>query len=152
MCSHPFWSHEVIEGPQTRWVEAELDVIPLYVRENALMPTVEPADHLNENPFELVTFDAYLFECGHFDARDTDGATRVSARIAGAVLNVAVEGAKQELGVRLIPLPGVQRVDAVRVNGVAVERLESLEIGPGAAPGWTREPDGGARVMCKRQT
>ena len=143
MCGHPFWSHKVIEGLQARWVEAELDVIPLYVRENALIPTVEPADHLNEDPFELVTFDAYLFDRGHFELRDTDGATRVSARI---------EGAKQELRGRLISLPGVQRVDPARVNGVEVERLEGLEIGPGTAPGWTREPEGGTRVMVQRQT
>ena len=140
----------MIEGPEARWVEAELDVLPLYVRENALIPTVEPADHLSEDPFELVTFDAYLFDRGHFELRDTDGTTRVSAAIEGSVLTVEVEGAKREMGMRLVPLPGVKQINTMRVNGVAVEHLERVQIRPGAAPGWTRGSDEGVRVMVQR--
>jgi alpha-D-xyloside xylohydrolase len=152
-----FWTREVIDGPGTRWVEVPLEVLPLYVRGDALIPTMpggrsEPPDHLTDDPFDPVTFDAYLFDSGNFELRDTDGATRVSAGIEGSVLSIKVEGAKQEMGARLIPLPGTGGVDAVRVNGRTLDRVDALEIGPGAAPGWTRDPDGSVRVMFRRQT
>ncbi len=145
-----FWSHQVIEGPQTRFVEVPLEVLPLYVRADALIPTVEPPDYLSDAPFDLVTFEGYLLESGSFELRDSDGVTRISASFEGSRLNVQVEGAKKELGLRLIPLPGVPAVDAVQVNGVALGRVAALEIGPDAPAGWTRHEDGTVRVMVRR--
>ncbi len=146
-----FWSHQVIEGPQTRFVEVPLEVLPLYVRADALIPTVEPPEHLSDAPFDLVTFEGYLFDCGSFELRDSDGVTQISASFEGSRLNVQVEGAKKELGLRLIPLPGAPAVDAVQVNGVALGRVEALEIGPGAPAGWRRHEDGTVRVMVHRR-
>lgn len=142
-----FWTHEVIEGPQTRFIEAPLDVLPLYVRADSLIPTVEPSEYLTDAPFDLVIFDAYLFDNGSFELRDTDGVTRIWASLEGSRLNIQVEGVKGRLGLRLIPLAGVPSVDTVQMNGVALTRVDALEIEPGAAAGWTRDGDGAVRVM-----
>jgi alpha-D-xyloside xylohydrolase len=146
-----FWTHELIEGPQTRWVEVPLEVLPLYVRANALVPTIKPPEHLTEEPFDLATFDGYLLEAGSFELNDTDGVTRISASFEGSRLNVQVEGVKQRLGLRLIPLSGRPPVDAMQVNGAALDRVDALEIGPDTAAGWTRDPDGTVRVMIRRE-
>jgi len=160
-----FWTHEVIEGSQTRWLEdVPLETMPLYVRANALIPTMEVPEHVAEGPFDLVTFDAYLLDKGTFDLRDTDGVTHVSAsyrnsgetHYGGAQLSMRVEGAKDRLGLRLIPLAGAPRVEVVRVNGVALKRVDvadgvhPMEMRPDAAPGWTRDPDGTVRVMMRQ--
>jgi len=142
-----FWTHEVIEGPQARFVEVPLDVLPLYVRANALIPTIESPEYLTDAPFDQVIFDAYLFDNGSFELRDTDGVTRISASLEGSRLDIQVGGVKKRLGLRLIPLAGVPSVDTVQMNGVALTRVDALEIGPGAAAGWTRDGDGTARVM-----
>ena len=143
-----FWTHEVIKGPETRWLEGvPLETIPLYVRANALIPTIEPPEHLTEDPFELVTFDAYLLDSGSFELRDTDGVTHVSASLQERALDLQVMGAKGRLGMRLVPLIGAPSVDVVRVNGVALDQVDELETGPDSEPGWTRDPDGLIRVM-----
>ena len=142
-----YWTHEVIEGPQTRWIEVPLEVLPLYVRANALVPTIEPPDHVTDEPFEVVTFDAYLFDEGSFALRDTDGLTQVVATLDGGRLDVEVEGAKRALGLRVVPLAGVPRVEAVRVNGAAVEEVDGLEIVLDVGAGWVREADGGVRMV-----
>lgn len=142
-----FWTREVIEGPKTFWIEVPLNVLPLYVRANALIPTIEPPDYLTDAPFDLVTFDAYLFDSGSFEMHDTDGITQVSASLEGSRLNVQVEGVKQRLGLRLIPLPGLPAVDTVCVNGMALNRVDALEIGSSAGAGWTRDGDRTVRVM-----
>jgi hypothetical protein len=57
-----FWTFEMIQGPQTCWVEVLLEVLPLYIQGDALSPTIESTDHLTEDPFNLVTFDGYRFD------------------------------------------------------------------------------------------
>jgi alpha-D-xyloside xylohydrolase len=142
-----YWTHEVIVGPQTRFIEAPLDVLPLYVRVNALIPTIQPPDHLIDGLFDLVTFDAYLLDSGSFTLRDNDSATGISASLEGIRLDIQVEGAQQRLGLRLLPLPGVAAVDAVYVNGAMLNRVDALEITPDADVGWTRDQNGTLRVM-----
>lgn len=144
-----FWTREVIQGPQTRFIEALLDVLPLYVRTNALIPTIEPPDHLSDDPFGLVTFEGYLLDKGSFELRDTDGITQTSASFEGSRLNVHLEGAKRELGLRLIPLPGAPWVETVYVNGLALNKVDTLEITPNADVGWARDQDGTVQLMIR---
>jgi alpha-D-xyloside xylohydrolase len=145
-----FWTHEVVEGPRTLRVEAPLDTMPLYVRADALVPTIEPLAHLTEDPFEMVTFDAYLLEEGTFELRDTDGVTRVTASFEGTRLEITLEGPKQKIGLRLIPLSGVPRVEAVSVNGSELQEVESLELRRDSRAGWTRDLDGTVRTVVAR--
>lgn len=137
-----FWTHEVIAGPATRTVEAPLEILPLYVRANALIPTVEPALSLSDEPFPVVTFDAYLLEAGAFDLRDTDGLTRLAAAFDGNRLNVTLHSPKAAVLLRVLPLAGAPQVEAVTVNGQALARAERVAAAPGAAPCWARGADG----------
>jgi alpha-D-xyloside xylohydrolase len=145
-----FWTHEVIEGPRPLHVEAPLDTMPLYIRADALVPTIEPVDHLTEDPFEMVTFDCYLLQRGTFELRDTDGSTRVSALLEQSRLEITVVGVKHRIGLRLIPLPSAPRVEVVSINGSELEAVESLEISPDSGAGWARDPDGTVRVVITR--
>ncbi len=121
-----FWTHEVLEGSRTYKITAPLDKLPLFVRANALIPTIEPSSTITDAPFDLVTFDAYLLEKGSFTLRDSDGETSIEAEYAGTQLHIQVEGAKQKLALRLIPLTGAPQVERVYVNGREVSRQEGL--------------------------
>jgi alpha-glucosidase (family GH31 glycosyl hydrolase) len=46
-----YWTREVVDGPGYRTVEVPLDRIPLYVRLDSLLPTIEPAAHTSEESF-----------------------------------------------------------------------------------------------------
>lgn len=111
-----FWTHEVHSGPRSLHVQAPLDVLPLYVRANALLPTTEPVAFTAEGPFEDITVDAYLFDQGSCELYDTDGLTRLSAAIAEAHLSVTLSGARQKLILRLLPFAGRAAVEEVTVN------------------------------------
>jgi alpha-D-xyloside xylohydrolase len=128
-----YWSHEQIVGPQTRFIEAPLDRLPLYVRANALIPTVEPVEHLAHGPFEKVTFDAYLLDRGSFELNDDDGLTRLTAFRRGGQLDIQFSGVKQKLALRLIHLTGPQEIESVSVNGEGLEKT---------ADAWSRLDDG----------
>lgn len=136
-------THEVITGPQMRFVDAPLDVLPLYVRANALIPTIEPAEYVTEDPFEMVIFDAYLLNnSGSFALRDTDGVTELFGAYEGTVLRFQVSGAKKRLGIRVIPLAGTPMVKQIQINGVPLSHVEKLTLGQHIASGWARAVDG----------
>jgi len=136
-----YWSHEIIEGPQIRFVEVPLDVLPLYVRANALIPTIEPPEYLTNEPFADVTFDGYLLDHGSFEMFDTDGITRITADFDGTHLDVTWSSPKPQLMLRLLPLAEMSPVESVRVNA---QELPSSH--PGIGPGWSRADDGSVLV------
>jgi alpha-D-xyloside xylohydrolase len=119
-----FWTHEILEGPRTYKITAPLERLPLYVRANALIPTIEPAETIKEAPFEQITVDAYLLEQGSFTLRDIDGTTQITAELTGTQLSIHIEGAKRELTFRLLPLPGTPIIEHVYVNGSEVTQQE----------------------------
>src|SRR5579875_8174 len=139
-----FWTREVLTGPRMISVQASLEELPLYVRANALIPTTEPVPFTSDGPFEEIAVDAYLLERGTFDLQDTDGLTRISAELADNQLRVTVEGARQQLTLRLIPLSGTPRVAAAFVNDI-----QCVEGQDEANTTWTRMQDGAVLVKWK---
>jgi alpha-D-xyloside xylohydrolase len=142
-----YWTHELINGPDTRFVEAPLETLPMFVRLNALIPTIDPPEHITEDPFNPVIFDAYLVDHGHFDLHDTDGATEVSAILEGNSLRIGVEGVKKRLGLCLIPLPGQPAVTSVTVNGRHLNVPGEAPFRKGEDASWQRDEDGVLRVL-----
>ena len=113
-----YWSHEVIKGPQVQFAQAPLPIMPLYVRANALIPTVKPAPYLSDEPFDFVIFNAYLLDHGSFKLVDNDSLTHVSAELtADGWLDVRLDGIKRKAGLRVIPLPGRPAIQQVTVKG-----------------------------------
>ena len=136
-----YWTHEVISGPRTLHVQVSLDVLPLYVRADALIPTTEPTTFTSDEPFNAITVDAYLFERGGFALYDTDGLTHITADLRDSRLDVTLEGVKHQLVLRLLPLPGRPSVATVSVNetcyleGLSGEGQEDVQT-------WVHTPDG----------
>lgn len=143
-----FWTHEVLNGPRTLHVRAPLDVLPLYVRANALIPTTEPAPFTSDEPFKAITIDAYLFERGSFALYDTDGLTSISAELRDSRLRVTLDGVKQSLVLRLLPLAGRARIEAVSVNDRLYTEATFNEDQEQAYT-WVCAPDGTVLVYIK---
>lgn len=142
-----FWSHDVLEGPQTYWVDAPLDQLPIFVRGNSLIPTVEPLEHLTDDPFQFITLEAYLLDQGGFIVRDCDGDVRLAASFNGTELLIQREGIDKKLGFRLLPLPGNPVVERVLVNGVELRPIEKAELIPSGKPGWERLTEGTIQLL-----
>lgn len=138
-----FWTHEIIEGPQARRVTVPLEILPLYVKADALIPTLEPAEQIADGPFEAVTFDAYLLNRGRFLLRDSDGLTEMSAALEGNQLQVKWTSPKRGLALRVLPLAGQPALHTVIANG---ERL-AAHAQPSAGKGWWRAADGSVCVQ-----
>ena len=135
-----YWTLEVSEGPATVFVEAPLDRLPLYVRGDALIPTIQPGPTLGDGPFERVTVDSYVFSEAAFALHDVDGSTTVRAERRNGGIDLHLQGARTSLDFRFLPLGGLESVVSVTVNGAAVQRIESGAPSNGSA--WFVESDG----------
>lgn len=136
-----FWTHEVVSGPRTLYVKTPLEVMPMYVRANALLPTTEPVAFTSEEPFAEITIDAYLFERGSCELHDTDGQTRISAEILDGQLRVTLAGVKHKLTLRLLPLEDRAQIEVVSVNDRVYREVIDGENGENEQT-WKRESDG----------
>ena len=54
-----FWTDELLEGGKEKWVDAEIDSMPLFVKEGAVIPKYPVQQYVGEKEIELVTLDIY---------------------------------------------------------------------------------------------
>jgi alpha-glucosidase len=84
---------ERIDGGRTIIAKAPLDVIPLYARAGAVIPTVEPAAHTGALDFTRVTVRAYSGADGSFELYEDDGLTTGYANGAYNLSRISIEKA-----------------------------------------------------------
>ena len=54
-----FWTDELIQGGKEIWVDADLDSIPFFIKEGAVIPKYPVQQYVDEKEFDEVTLDVY---------------------------------------------------------------------------------------------
>ena len=54
-----FWTNEVIEGGKETWVDADLDSMPIFIKEGAVIPKYPVQQYVGEKDFDEITLDVY---------------------------------------------------------------------------------------------
>ena len=54
-----FWNNEIVEGGKETWVDADIDSMPIYVKEGAIIPKYPVQQYVGEKTIEYVTLDVY---------------------------------------------------------------------------------------------
>ncbi|MAT90350.1 MAG: glycosyl hydrolase [Flavobacteriaceae bacterium] len=57
-----YWTHEVVEGGKELWVDADIDSIPLFVKEGAIIPKYPVQQYVGEKVIEEVELEVYYKE------------------------------------------------------------------------------------------
>jgi len=57
-----FWTDEIIEGGKEVWVDADLDSMPMFIKEGALIPKYPVQQYVGEKKFDEITLDIYYKE------------------------------------------------------------------------------------------
>lgn len=79
-------SERIHQGPADEWIDAPLEVLPLFIREGAIVPTWPVMNHVGEKPVDRVTLEIFVGAAGAVvaAARDTlyedDGSTTAYER------------------------------------------------------------------------
>ncbi len=54
-----FWNDEVVKGGQEAWVDADLDSMPIFIKEGAIIPKYPVQQYVGEKKIDQVTLDVY---------------------------------------------------------------------------------------------
>jgi len=56
---YDFWTDEIVEGGKERWVAADLDKVPLYIKEGAIIPKYPIQQYVDELEIKELILDTY---------------------------------------------------------------------------------------------
>ena len=54
-----FWNDAVVEGGKESWVDADLDSMPIFIKEGAVIPKYPVQQYVGEKKFDAITLDVY---------------------------------------------------------------------------------------------
>ena len=54
-----FWTNEVVDGGKETWVDADLDSMPIFIKEGAVIPKYPVQQYVGEKDFDEITLDVY---------------------------------------------------------------------------------------------
>ena len=54
-----FWTNEVVEGGKEVWVDSDIDSMPIFIKEGAVIPKYPVQQYVGEKKFDEVTLDVY---------------------------------------------------------------------------------------------
>jgi alpha-glucosidase len=55
-----FWDAEVVNGGEEKWVDADIDSMPIYIKEGAIIPKYPIQQYVGEKVIEELTLDVYF--------------------------------------------------------------------------------------------
>ena len=93
-----FWTDELVKGGQELWVDADLDSMPLFVKEGAIIPKYPVQQFVGEKTIDQLTLDVYYKE-GKEDSQIYEDATDGYDYLKGrySLRNFNLHGKKNEL-------------------------------------------------------
>ncbi|MEO9571417.1 MAG: glycoside hydrolase family 31 protein [Polaribacter sp.] len=54
-----FWTDDVVEGGKEMWVDADIDSMPIFIKEGAIIPKYPVQQYVGEKKFDEITLDLY---------------------------------------------------------------------------------------------
>jgi len=131
------------QGPKYLHIEPPLEVLPLYVRANSIIPTGPDMVYIGEKPFDPITLDIRLSseaECTVYDDDErahTEEIVKCRARKKGSEITLNVGPSSKTF---VAKFNKTSRPKQVIVNGKEIPHLASQQALEKAALGWYFDP------------
>jgi alpha-D-xyloside xylohydrolase len=137
-------------GPITLRVEPSLDVLPLYVRENSIIPMGPDLLYIGEKPFDPITLDIRVSsdaECTLFDDDERAHTQEIVTCHASKKANQFTLNVGASSKTYIAKFNKASRPKHVSLNGKDLPRVESLDALEKTELGWFFDP--GSVVYAK---
>ncbi len=139
-----WWSGAIADGPTTLRRQVPLQELPLYLRENSLLPLGPERSHVGEQPANPLTVEVFVTTQAEFSLRRDAGQVVLNCRRQGR--RIAFEASDVPC-TYILRLHGCDRPGDVLADGKGLAHLE-LQALAGAEAGWTL--DGGIVIVKAR--
>ena len=87
-----YWTEEKIQGPSNITIKAPLDLLPLYVRNGAVIPKVEPANRIPLGQINPLILDIFPSKEFSYSFLEDEGATEIHGEQTEDGLEISWQG------------------------------------------------------------
>ncbi|MDI6857163.1 MAG: glycoside hydrolase family 31 protein [Dehalococcoidia bacterium] len=105
-----FWSGETIDGPRSLDLTVPLERIPIFVRQDSILPFAPEQEFVGQRPCDSLRLDVRLASRGALDVQMPEGRVRVRARRTRERVRLDLAASGQRLEIRLIEPKGLREV------------------------------------------
>ena len=113
---YDFWTNEVSTGPAHLHLEVPLERIPLFVREDSILPLAPAMDYVGQRPWEPIQLDVRVSSHARAAFADPTRTITAEAEVNDGRLTLAVDGPAKAFEVR--PLAPARLRD-IKATGAA---------------------------------
>jgi alpha-D-xyloside xylohydrolase len=138
-----YWNKKEYEGPTTIDYRAPLNILPLFVKENSIIPMGPEISYVGEKPTDPLTLDIYVSEKAEFKLYDDEETLNVNCTRSKNNISLTISKSKRTYVVNFNKTEGAK---AVYVNSKKLAKYDQMRRFEQAAEGWIRLKD---KVMVK---
>jgi len=132
-----YWTAKEYKGPITLQVQPPLEVLPLYIKGDSIIPMGPDMAYVGEKPFDPITLDVWLCSEGECTIYDDDQTVQCRARRKEDRVVVDVSASEKTYIVKLNKT-GIPA--SVKLNGVELPRVSSTAELEASEHGWYFAP------------
>lgn len=141
-----FWSDRTYQGPSAIEYPAPLEVLPLLVRDDCIIPLGPEMPFVGERPTDPLTLEVYLTSTARCTVEDGDATTRVTAVRRPGVTLITIVGPERTY---IITPHRTKTPRRVSVNSRPLPRRADKKAFDHNPQGWWRDPRGRVQVKVR---
>ena len=131
---YDFWTNELSAGPAHLDLEVPLERIPLFVREDSILPLAPAMDYVGQRPWEPIQIDVRVSSRARTAFADPTQTVTAEAEVTDDRLTLTVDGPQKAYEVRFLaparlrhikPTGAASAVEATVEDGMTVVRLQA---------------------------
>ncbi len=132
-----YWTDKKYKGPITIKVQPPLEILPLYIKGDSIIPMGPAMSYIGEKPFNPITLDTWLSSEAECTIYDDDEIVQCNARRKEdcVIINVSASKRTYILKLNRIGIPA-----SVKLNGVKIPRMTSIKEFEATERGWYFDP------------
>ncbi len=132
-----YWTAKEYEGPITLQVQPPLEVLPLYIKGDSIIPMGPDMNYVGEKTFNPITLDVWLCSEGECTIYDDDQIVQCRARRKEDRVVVDVSASERTY---VVKLNRTGTPASVKLNGVELPRMASTVELEASEHGWYFAP------------
>jgi alpha-D-xyloside xylohydrolase len=109
---HDFWTNQPTLGPTHLDLNVPLERMPLFVRDDSIIPLAPAMDYVGERPWEPLRLDVRVSSRARTVFADPTQTVTADARVAGGRLTLALDGPQKAFEIRFLAPAALRDVKA----------------------------------------
>lgn len=96
-----YWTGKEYDGSTTLDYKATLEVLPLFVKADSIIPMGPETEFIEEKPLDIITLDVYLYDKANFELHDDDELVEIEAIKKGEGILLSISESQRTWIVKL---------------------------------------------------